>query len=102
MADSQSKTPDAFLSNAAARDHGFTDEFWSEVYTRYQEAVDNDPDIAFDRFERARTIRIPFQEGSVDVLVRFQPRPYEYWVMGLTAFPLADGDEYQEIPRWHW
>ena len=102
MADSQSKTPDAFLSNAAARDHGFTDEFWSEVYTRYQEAVDNDPDIAFDRFERARTIRIPFQEGSVDVLVRFQPRPYEYWVMRLTAFPVADGDEYQEIPRWHW
>ena len=38
MTESQSETPDSFLSNAAARDHGFTDEFWCEVYTRYQEA----------------------------------------------------------------
>ena len=102
MAESQSKTPDSFLSNAAARDHGFTDEFWHEVYTRYQEAVDNDRDISFDRFEKARTIRMPFQKSSVDVLIRFQPRPYEYWVMRLTAFPVADGEEFQEVPRWYW
>ena len=57
---------------------------------------------AFDKFERARTIRIPFQKGSVDVLIRFQSRPYEYWVMRFTAFPVADGGEFQEIPRWYW
>ena len=38
----------------------------------------------------------------MDVLIRFQSRPYEYWVMRFTAFPVADGGEFQEIPRWYW
>ena len=101
MTESHSKTPSSFLSNAAARAHGFTDEFWLDVYNRYHEEVANDPDVSFDRFERARTIRVPFQYGSVDVLIRFQPRPYEYWVMRFTAFPVAKGDEFREIPRWY-
>ena len=87
MTGSQSKTPDSFLSNAAARRYGFTDEFWLDVYNRHQEEVANDPDTSFDMLERARTIRVPFQNGSVDVLIRFQPRPYEHWVMRLHRIP---------------
>ena len=102
MSESQSKTPNSFLSNAAARDHGFTDEFWLDVYNRHQELVANDPDASFDKNERARTIRVPFQNGNVDVLIRFQPRPYEYWVMRFTAFPVAVGAEFREISRSYW
>ena len=102
MTESHSETPSSFLSNAAARDHGFTDEFWLDVYNRHEEVVANDPDTSFDMLERARTIRVPFQNGSVDVLIRFQPRPYEHWVMRFTAFPVADGDEFREIPRSYW
>ena len=102
MTDSLSKTPDLFLSNAAARDYGFTDEFWHKVYTLYLEAVQRDPSVSYDKLEVERTIRMPFQQESIDVLVRCQPRPYEFWVMRFTAFPGGDGDKPQEIPRWYW
>lgn len=65
-------------------------------------ALANDPDVYMDKIQRARTIRIPFREGSVDVLVRCHPRPYEQLVMRFTAFHAADGDEFQEISRWYW
>ena len=55
MTDSLSKTPDLFLSNAAARDYGFTDEFWHKVYTLYLEAVQRDPSVSFDKLEVERT-----------------------------------------------
>ena len=102
MTESRSIPPASFVTNAAARAYGFTDEFWLEVYTRYEEVLVNDPDISLSKIERARTIRMPFREGSVDVLVRCQPRPYEELVMRFTAFSVADGDEFKEISRWYW
>lgn len=102
MTESQSTTPDSFVTNAAARAYGFTDEFWLEVYTRYEEALLDDPDNYLNKIERSRTIRMPFREGSVDVLVRCQPRPYEELIMRFTAFPVARGDEFKEISRSYW
>lgn len=102
MTESQSTTPASFLTNAAARAYGFTDEFWLEVYTRYEEALFSDPDNYLNAIERSRTIRMPFREGSVDVLVRCQPKPYEELIMRFTAFPVADGDEFKEISRSYW
>ena len=71
-------TPSSFFSNAAATEHGFTDEFWYRVYRLYLEAVARDPDPSFDKHEVERTISVPFREGRVDVLVRCQPEPREY------------------------
>ena len=92
-------TPSSFFSNAAATEHGFTDEFWYRVFGLYLEAVARDPDPSFDKHEVERTIRVPFREGHVDVLVRCQPEPREFGVLRFTVFPASDGDGVREIPR---
>ena len=98
-------TPDIpsglIFSNAAAREYGFTDEFWVEVCELYEKALANDPRKSFDVLDKERTIRRSFRGQPVDVLVRNHPDAREFKQLRFTAF-LADANEDSpEIPRWY-
>ena len=96
-------TPGNFFSNPAAREAGFTDHFWHQAYERYLDAVSRDPSPSLERFDVARTVRLPFGQGYVDVLVRVHPEPREFRVMRFTVFPAADGGpEPRQVSRWYW
>ena len=96
-------TPRDFFSNAAAREAGFTEEFWYQAYRMYLDEAGRDPDRSLDKFDRPRTVRMPFDQGYVDVMARVQPEPREYRIVRFTAFP-ADGEggsEVHQISRWY-
>ena len=67
------KSPSSIFSNSAARECGFTDEFWYEVYGLYEQVLADDPCGPFDAFDIERTIRWEFNGRQVDVLVRGHP-----------------------------
>ena len=91
----------SFFSNAAAREYGFTDEFWVGVCELYEKALAEDPSKSLAVLDIARTIRRPFRGQPVDVLVRSHPDAREYQQLRFTAF-LADANEdAPEIPRWY-
>ncbi len=93
MVHRQTTTSQDFFSNAAARNAGFTEQFWYQAYQLYQHEAAQDPDPAWDiKLTRPRSIRMPFREGYVDVVVRAQPETREYVIMRFTAFP-ADGED---------
>ena len=91
-----------FFWNTAAQESGFSGQFWLDAYNRYLEAVQLDPSPSFDIWEVERTLRVPFEGGHVDVLVRAQPDGREYSVLRFTAFPASDGPEPYQIERWYW
>ena len=89
-------TPKDFFSNAAAREAGFTEEFWYQAYQLYLDEAECDPDRSLEKFDIPRTVRMPFNQGYVDVIVRVQPEPREYRIVRFTAFP-ADGEGGPEV-----
>ena len=102
MVQQQSITPNDFFSNPAARDAGFTEQFWYQAYQLYLDEAARDPDPALDiKYTRPRSIRMPFREGHVDVIVRAQPEPREYVIMRFTAFP-ADGEDGSDADQSGW
>ena len=54
---------------------------------------------SFDVFEMARTVRVAFDRGRADVLVRSQP---EARILRFTAFAAGDGDEVRQVDRLYW
>ncbi len=92
-------TSDDFFSNAAAREAGFSDQFWYHAYTLYMEEVERDSSPSFDKYFIERTVRVPFGQGYIDVLVRSQPEPREEVIMRLTAFPSGDEREVPQLSR---
>lgn len=96
-------TPRNFFSNAAAREAGFTEEFWYQAYQLYLDEAERDPNPSFGKFDIPRTVRMPFNQGYVDVIARVQPEPREYRIVRLTAFPSdgGDGPDADEMSWWH-
>ena len=77
-----------FFWNAAAQDAGFSGALWVEAYQRYLDAVEQDPSRSLEeRWHTPRTVRVPFRQGHVEVLVRTQPDGREYCALRFTAFP---------------
>ena len=102
MVQQQPITPNHFFSNAAARDAGFAEQFWYQAYQLYMDEAARDPERALDiKYTRPRSIRMPFREGHVDVIVRAQPDSREYVIMRLTAFP-ADGEDGSDADQSGW
>ena len=92
-------TPSDFFSDAAAREAGFTDQFWYRAYILYLDELARDPSRSFAKYDIERTLRIPFQRGYVDVLVRAQPEPREERVLRFTAFPAGDEPGIRRVSR---
>ena len=93
-----------FFSNPAAREAGFTEQFWYQAYLLYQDAANQDPDRSLAKYDRPRSIRMPFGDGHVDVIVRVQPESREHRIIRLTAYP-AEGEDgphaVQTNRRWY-
>ena len=92
---------DSIFSNGAAREYGFTDEFWFEVYELYPKALADDPNRSFDAFDMERTMRRQFGDRLIDVLVRTHPDAREYQQLRFTAFLAYPDEDVPEIPRWY-
>ena len=99
MSDPLPESPGPFFSNAAAREYGLADEVWQRAHDLYEEAVRCDPRTWDVSLEAARTVRVPFRKGHVDVLVRCQMKPAEHWILRFTAFSVGEGGELREISR---
>ena len=103
MVEQTSITAADFFWNAAAQDAGFSGEFWVEAYQRYLDAVEQDPSRSLEeRWHTPRTVRVPFRQGHVEVLIRTQPDGREYCALRFTAFPAGDGPEPRQLGRWYW
>ena len=96
------KSPGSIFSNAAAREYGFTDEFWYEVYELHMKALADDPYDSFDVFDIERTIRRSLGDQQIDVLVRSHPDAREFQQLRFTAFPAANDVSDRQISRWYW
>ena len=96
------KSPGSIFSNSAAREYGFTDEFWYEVYELHMKALADDSFDSFDVFDIERTIRRPLGDQQIDVLVRSHPDAREFQQLRFTAFPAANDVSDRQIPRWYW
>lgn len=94
-------TPNHFFSNPAAREAGFTEQFWYQAYQLFLDEANRDPSPSLDKFFIARTIRAPFRQHFVDVLVRMQPEPGEYSSLRFTAFPAGEEREVRQVSRWY-
>ena len=101
MLDRPPITPNDFFSNDAARATGFTDQFWFDAYTQWNEAIRNDLDVSFASIDAPRTLRMPFREGYADVLVRIQPEAHEHYAIRFTAFPADDETPPRQVSRWY-
>ena len=95
-------TPADFFCNPAARDAGFSGQFWLDAYELYMDEVERDPSRSFDKWDVEHTVRLPFADGHVDVLVRSQPDGREYGALRFTVFPASDGPEPHQLDRWYW
>lgn len=96
------RSSSSIFSNGAAREYGFTDEFWFEVYELYAKALSDDPDRSFDAFDNERKIRRQFGGRSIDVLVRSHPDVREFQQLRFTAFAVDADEGDRQIPRWYW
>ena len=98
-------TPADFFWNAAAQEAGFSGQFWLDAYNRYRDAVQRDlsqsSDVSFDAWEVERTVRVPFESGHFDVLVRMQPDGREFCALRFTVFPPSDGPDPRQMKRWY-
>lgn len=95
-------TAAAFFTSSASREAGLTDEFWFRAYTLYKEELNSVAGASFDIFEMARTVRVPFDRGHADVLVRSQPEPREARILRFTAFAAGDEAEVRQVDRLYW
>ena len=85
-----------FFINADAREAGLTRQFWYQAYLQFLKDTESDTTApGFEMYDIARTVRIPFHQKHIDVLVRCQPDPREYRIYRLTAF--AAGDDRQPL-----
>ena len=91
----------SIFSNTAAREYGFTDEFWVEVCEMYDKALAEDPSRSLAVLDKERTIRRPFRGQLVDVLVRNHPDAREFQQLRFTAFLADPNEDAPEIPRWY-
>ena len=96
------RSPSSIFSNVAAREYGFRDEFWFEVYELYAKALADDPNRSFDAFDMEWTIRRQFGDRLIDVLVRTHPDAREFQQLRFTAFAVDAHEGYRQIPRWYW
>ena len=94
-------TPNDIFSNAAARAAGFTDQFWFDAYQSWLEEIRNDPKGGFDAYEREHTLRMTYEHGDVDILVRIQPEGREHPSLRFTAFSAEDTPRPRPINRWY-
>ena len=91
----------SIFSNAAAREYGFTDEFWVEVCGLYEKALAADPRKSLAVLDLERTVRRSFRGQPVDVLVRNHPDAREFQQLRFTAFLADPNEDAPEIPRWY-
>ena len=91
-----------FFVNAAALEAGLTQQFWYQAYLQFLEDAENDTSTpGFERYDIARTVRIPFHQNQIDVLVRCQPEPRECRIIRLTAFSIGDERQTSPLSRWY-
>ena len=90
-----------FFCNTAAHEAGFSGQFWLDTYNRYLDAMRRDPSPSLAKWEVERTVRVPFQGGHVDVLVRMEPEGREYASLRFTVFPAGDGPDPRRMKRWY-
>ena len=64
-------TPSDFFVNTAAIEAGLSNDVWHRAYVLFR--CEADKEMTFDAYEGERTIRVPFAQGLVDVLMRCQP-----------------------------
>lgn len=79
-------TPRDFFSDPAAQEAGFTAQFWHQAYHQACDEAQRDPDRSSDKYDRPRSIRMPFKEGQVNVIVRAQPESRDWRIVRLTAY----------------
>ena len=101
MAQETRRTVADFFWNTAAHEAGFSGQFWLDTYNRYLDAVQRDPSPSFAKWEVARTVRVPFESGHVDVLVRIEPEAREHGALRFTVFPAGDGRDPRQMDRWY-
>ena len=101
MTQQTSITSASFFLNAAAQEAGLSGQFWLDAYNGYLEAMRNDPSPSLPAWEVERTVRVPFGDSQVDVLVREQPEGQEHSVLRFTAFPAGNGTDPREFDRWY-
>ena len=102
MTERLSITAADFFTSSASREAGLSDEFWFRAYNLYIEQVNSVAGMSFDAFEMARTVRVPFERGHADVLVRSQPEPREARILRFTAFAAGDDAEVRQVDRLYW
>ncbi|MYC33356.1 MAG: hypothetical protein F4X64_09285 [Chloroflexi bacterium] len=100
MAERKPISPDDFFSNAAAREAGFTDQFWFAAYNGWLDAINSSPS-PFIALEEPHTVRLPYRHGNADVLVRTEPDGREYYSIRFTAFPAENAPTPRQISRWY-
>ena len=79
-------TSDDIFTNSEARDAGFTEAFWLQALAGFHETVNPQPDGFLNNFEGPYTVRVPFHQGEVDVIVRVNDRPADTIILRFTAF----------------
>ena len=79
MPKTESVTRYEFFINDDAHETGLTRQFWYQAYLQFLEDAENDTSMSeFERYDISRTVRIPFHQKQIDVLVRCQTEPSEY------------------------
>ena len=101
MANQIAITPSDFFSDPAAREAGFTEHFWQRAYTLYLEAANQDPSPSLEKFDLPRTVRMPFKQGHVDVMIRVHPESREFRTVRFTVFPADNEPEVAQVERWY-
>ena len=102
MPETESVTRYDFFVNAAALEAGLTQKFWYQAYLQFLEDAENDTSTpGFEMYDIARTVRIPFHQKQIDVLVRCQPEPREYRIIRLTAFSVGYERQTPQLSRWY-
>lgn len=101
MANQTAITPKDFFSDPAARETGFTEQFWHRAYTLFLEAANRDPSPSLEKFDLPRTVRMPFKQGHVDVMIRVHPESREFRTVRFTVFPAGNEPEVAQVDRWY-
>ena len=91
-----------FFITASALEAGLTQQFWYQAYLQFLKDTEIDTTTpGFEMYDIARTVRIPFHQKHIDVLVRCQPEPREHRIIRLTAFPAGDERRAPQLSRWY-
>ena len=86
-------TANDIFTNSEARDAGFTEAFWLQALAGFQEEVNRQPGGFFNNFDSLYTVRVPFHQGEIDVIVRVQDRPGQTVILRFTAFQTAGSQD---------